>query len=289
MKYSKIIIISVICLIAGAIIFTVGFAMTGFNISSLSTRGETMEKTYFEEGTVSAVKIKDSNTKIELEASGSDGIYVEYKENKVKKYNIANQNGTLTIDGENSYKWYDYIFNMDFSSPKLKIFIPKDMKIDIYAETSNGKIEAENLTFNKAELITSNARIELENITSLSDMILKTSNAQVDLDCINIENELKVKTSNGKIEAENITSGDLIELITSNGAVKIENILAGKNITLSSSNGAIKGTINDKIANYTIESKTSNGNSNLPSQVFGNEKTLNISTSNGSIDVNFTK
>ena len=55
------------------------------------------------------------------------------------------------------------------------------------------------------------------------------------------------------------------------------------------SNSSIKGNIDDSMSNYSIETSTSNGKSNLPNKFGTGNKKLTAHTFNGSINIVFNK
>ncbi len=135
----------------------------------------------------------------------------------------------------------------------------------IFCRTSNGRIEYDDLSASHIELTTGNGRVTGKNLTSAGNAFLKTSNGPFHLGNMTAE-EISLSTSNGRIALEH---GD------------------ARRITLSTSNGNVRAHLAGNIREYGIESSTSHGDNTLPSNMSGGERKLNVSTSNGSINVTF--
>jgi DUF4097 and DUF4098 domain-containing protein YvlB len=146
---------------------------------------------------------------------------------------------------------------------------------DVMADTSNGSIKiVEHAGGVQAE--TSNGSVYLQNIEGI--VKAKTSNGAIKItDVAGIRN---AKTSNGSIQAE-VTeiAGDALELKTSNGRIKVFlSPTLNANVEMRTSNGKISlhgvEIITSEISKTSIKGRVGNGG-----------KTLNVKTSNGSIEV----
>ncbi|MEG0663957.1 MAG: hypothetical protein RR483_02530, partial [Clostridia bacterium] len=113
-----------------------------------------------------------------------------------------------------------------------------------------------------------------------------TYNGLIDMKNVSC-NEIIAETSNGKISSENLFSKQSIYLNTSNGNIEL-NKIDSNNIKISTSNSSINGIIQGSREDYTVYSKTSNGNNNLNDGGNGS-KILDLKTSNGKININFEK
>ena len=156
---------------------------------------------------------------------------------------------------------------------------------NLTAKTSNAAVTAEHITANLLKLTTSNGAIKTEHCTADS-LLLNTSNSAIRTEHCTA-NTIDAVTSNGKNTAEHITAA-VISLTSGNGRVDLQNVSAG-DITLKTSNAAITATLPGSIADYRIESRTVNGKSSLPTHKAKGEKSLNVTTSNGKIDVVFVE
>lgn len=148
--------------------------------------------------------------------------------------------------------------------------------------TSNGAIKLENVTCSDMELSTTNGRIVANDICS-SRAKLTSSNASVNVQGATVS-DMMLKSSNGGMRVEDLT-GEKLHVQTSNASIKVEDICA-QDITLITANGSVTGSINGKMGDYAITSKTSNGSNNLPNGTDGRGK-LDVRTANGRIAIEF--
>ncbi len=108
---------------------------------------------------------------------------------------------------------------------------------------------------------TTNARVTAENCEAGS-LSLNTTNARIMMESIKTQDEVKVKSTNGRIEAENVFAPTLLALETANGQIRIKNCDA-TDIHIQTSNASVSGLLHGSIADYDIESHTSNGENEL--------------------------
>ncbi|MHB1483515.1 MAG: DUF4097 family beta strand repeat-containing protein [Saccharofermentanales bacterium] len=268
MKTNKIILIAVGCLLIGLGIFIAGFAMSGFDIRNISSETKYQMKNFSSEENVKGITVDESNLSIDIKKSDDNKVHITYYENDKEFYEIKqSEDGILSIVKKNSYKWFDYIFNLNFQSRSLSLSIPVDYTGDLSVENSNSRISISDINANDISLTTSNGKITASNVVASGKIDFKTSNAMVEVDGVISKKDIKFETSNAQIKFKNIDFDNTLDCHTSNASIK----------------GEIKG----KMSDYSIRSKTSNGKNNLPENASGGAKTINIETSNSSIEVNF--
>lgn len=103
--------------------------------------------------------------------------------------------------------------------------------------------------------------------TSLSSLILRTTKEDVSLPDLTVSDQLVVSTNEGDIFFENLNSTS--------------------SITLENKNGDITGTITGSYDEYEISCTIKKGDSNLPNERSGGNKTLTATNNNGNIDIEF--
>ncbi|HSH34897.1 DUF4097 family beta strand repeat-containing protein [Schnuerera sp.] len=160
----------------------------------------------------------------------------------------------------------------------LDVYLPNRYYERINLNTSNGKLQVENLNLGILYCKTSNGSISLKDITS-KDIDLSTKNGRINLIDISSPRINAISTNSG-IKIEDIDTNNLI-VSTKNGRINLSDILAD-NISGNTSNGSIEiNDINSKVVKLT----TSNGK--IICKDLDNEKIneLKLSTSNSTIDV----
>jgi hypothetical protein len=251
--------------------------------------------------------VEDRNIPVYIEKSQDDFIHFEYFENENESYEITD-NGTIRFTKLTKYKWYEIIFNFNIQSVYLKIFIPDSYSGYLDVRTRNGKITLFDISAKEMRLVSSNGSVNIEKCNVANDLIASTSNASINIEGVNVVGRGNLKTSNGKIDVFSINAVELIAqtsnssinvekleimntltLVTSNGKIRFQEINVKSDIRMETSNSSIIGKINSSIKEYKIRSTTSNGSNNLPQSLDLGIKKLDISTSNGSINVEFLK
>lgn len=291
-KTSKILLAGLILLIAGAIVFALGFSAFGFSFRSLLGQAHSNNNlpitilrtptTYTPHSEITQIDLEDHLTQLVVLPSTDGLLHVEVYEGEHFNYHFSEENGVLTVK-------CDYApigFNFSLINGATTIYCPENVKV-INARTSNASAKAENLELDSLYLKSSNGAISVKGLSISGNAELESSNAR-----IIVENstfgDLTVKTANGRIEAD-CRCRDTLSLKTSNGSITVSGIAAQREIRLETSNGSIKGTVAGSIMDYTISSHTSLGDSTLPTSFKGGDTVLEVKTSNGSIALDFLK
>lgn len=101
-----------------------------------------------------------------------------------------------------------------------------------------------------------------------------------------IEN-LILKTSNEEIELPPLSFAGAVNIKINNGNIQLDKLNAGTTVTLETKNGDISGSIVGSYEDFAILSEAKKGESNLPANKSRGDKTLNVSTNNGNINLEF--
>jgi len=195
------------------------------------------------------------------------------------------------------------------ASVKYKIKIPQDARVGEII-SSNGNIILGKVNGN-VNAITSNGSIIIDDMKG--NVTLKTSNGKIDVE--NLNGEIRARTSNGKIILTEISGivkartsnskillydvKEISDITTSNGSIYAEINELNTNADISTSNGSIKIFLSANI-DAEIQANTSNARITTGDLEFSKQKmtnnyfmgvtgkgknTLNIETSNGSIEL----
>ena len=222
--------------------------------------------------------------------------------NKWQKDNISikvtcEYKNSLLDNNKDFYKFYlegdKVVFTPNFNkdiSIKLDVFLPNKVYKEIILNTTNGKIQIQDIISNKLNCITTNGAININRIKG---------------------EEIYLSTKNGRIEALAI-SAKVIDLSTSNGRIICNHadINEATNVRLSTSNGSITSNLNGLVkgAYFDLDTFMGSVNLELPDMISvnreqgfsgnkriiahnpnydesGNNLQYNASTSNGSIRI----
>ncbi|MDR0857434.1 MAG: DUF4097 family beta strand repeat-containing protein [Oscillospiraceae bacterium] len=234
------------------------------------------------------INIRDLNCPVFI-VPRSDSVYIEYHSHEKKRYDVDCSNGVLDVMAVSSMKWYDYIgFGRGNTTYRPFVLgVPESFCGRINIVTSNCDASVSDVKFSGGlNIKTSNAKMTFRNLKISGEISAHTSNGKVVAQFVEC-GLFDAENSNGRIEATHISCDTELSLATSNGRVEIQHIKAGKRIALHSSNGRIYGVIDDNMREFSVRSHTSNGSNSLPGDMPGGNKDLEVSTSNGSIEIRF--
>lgn len=240
------------------------------------------------------IDLKAVNGSITLAQSTEDKLLI--------KVTVQYKNGLLDNDKE-FYKFFTEgnrvvfapIYNNDVSI-RLEVSLPKRDYTEIIINSTNGKINIEDLQSNTLKcgttngsivisditgkdinLSTKNGKIECKN-TKSDDMNLVTTNSSINLSDV-VAKKIEAQTANSKIIIKDVQS-DKIKCKTSNSTIDAFNIdfNRAKEIQLFTSNGSINSELKGLKKDVYLDLETSMGNINLeiPNLVFQTNKQINL-------------
>lgn len=103
--------------------------------------------------------------------------------------------------------------------------------------------------------------------TLLENLTLSTTNEDITLSALDVTGSINISSNGGNIAFGNLDAGSALTLNVKNGDIS----------------GAIAGSYDD----FSIQSEIKKGESNLPGNKDGGEKTLNVSCNNGDVNIEF--
>ncbi len=229
------------------------------------------------------------NRGINIEKSEDDQIHLEYNENERDRIEIEIEDQKLIVKNiVESNNVINFMINNTIV-PHMTLFLPEHNNKIIIVNTKNGGIKVKGaLNFKEASINTTNGGININNLYVLENLKVSTKNGGIKVQNTSAHN-INLSTSNGGINLIHIDSNTDIISKTSNGIIYFEHIYSTKNIYFLTANSSIRGNIDDSMSNYSIETSTTNGKSNLPNKFGSGDKKLAAHTSNGSINIIFNK
>ena len=100
---------------------------------------------------------------------------------------------------------------------------------------------------------------------------------------------LALSTTEEDISLPVLTVTGSIHLSSNGGNINFESLNVGNAIDLTVKNGDISGTVIGSYDDFAIQTKIKKGDSNLPDNKDGGEKTLDVSCNNGDVSIDFQK
>lgn len=212
------------------------------------------------------IEIDTTNADIQIQVTDSKP-YIELV-NK-QKYNLHVEVEGNTLDIEVEEPWFNWFpFDFSFRTPKLIVYLPREMYETLEVKTNNGMIVVNHLEVKELNTKTNNGKIVVKDVNS---SIIYTD------------------SSNGKVILENIT-GKIIGG-TNNGDIIITKDVIDQPMELKTNNGDVTIQTKNEPENVTYQFKTHNGEvivfgSEYFNPIVGNgENLIQLRTHNGNITV----
>lgn len=202
------------------------------------------------------VSIIGDTEDIKLVPSENEKTIVVCYEEKNLKHAVSVKDGTLTVEVDDTRKWYHYI-GFNFGTPKVTLYIPQGEYGTLKIKSDTGDIE-----------------VPKEFVFESIDIVATTGDVK---NHASAKGNVNIKTSTGKINVENIYAGSL-DLTVSTGNITVSGVSCESEIKTAVSTGKIYMT-DTKCKNLVSRGDT--GDINL-SNVIASEK-FNINRDTGDI------
>ncbi len=219
------IIIGVMCVIAGAVSVIGGFAAGGWNIAALdpvpSTRMVYDSKTAGGEETFEQLNAVGVTARGRVRVKRGATFAVEYSECEYFRYDVSYEQGQFRLDYVELKPYGIQIDLFGAGSKKfaVEVTLPQTAKVDVSVETENGSVGVEHGAFGTLAVKTANASVRLADVAA-ETVTAETQNAALRLENVTAATTLIATTSNGSLTCDSCQADDL-RLATKNGTVKI--------------------------------------------------------------------
>ena len=289
-------IVAAVLTVVGVGIFTVAFAILGFDIAKLSTQKYEFN-TYTLNEDFNSIKINTETASVILAESDSDECKIECVEREKMKHSAEVREGTLVIDVENTKKWYDYI-GSNFGNETVTVYLPKAVYASLTVNADTGSVEIPKMfsfesvcvkvdtglidcyaeVSDSIELQTATGSIRAENSSTDGEVKIKTATGSIKIADIRC-NRLSAESHTGSIDLTNSIAADNMTINCATGSVRLDSCDANE-IKVATHTGSIVGTLlSDKI----FFAKSSVGNVDVPKTTSGG--TCELVTGTGDIKI----
>lgn len=246
-------------------IAVIGFIFSGCGAISVGN-GEYEEKKYTTEKTVDKIVVDNYRTDTIFSVSPDDKFHITCYENKKFKFEITeSDNGVLNID-QAEIKQIS-IFELPSENQKVLIEVPATFQGDIEGSFGRVKLLIDGIKTNNIKIESSRGEIKFNQVQATGNIDINGYRASISLLDTKSENEILV--------------------ISERGDIDFENLEVGMQLHIENYRGDISGNVKGLISDYSITSKIRRGESNLPSRMLNDRKTMYIENSRGDINVNF--
>jgi len=316
---------SLIALGIGGALIVCGLAMSSFNVSriqhdlkTISRKGYATKSASFDAQPVQIIKTDLGNASVTInQSSASDKVSVDYFESKKDKFAVTSTNGTVLISRLQAEQNSDFMcfFRCIDAPGKIVINVPADSAYVYDLTANNASVRFENSATLHAKSVrvqSSNGRIQLERLITAGDIELQSDNGSTLLQDIESGGQIDVHSSNGRNQFDNVKATAIttrsnngratltqvtaknLAAHTSNGSITFER-LAVDHVTVTSNNGSVQGDIVGSKDDYNARITSNNGSVTVDNHTYDNsyfldgtrQKSLSVTSSNGSIRVNF--
>ncbi len=157
---------------------------------------------------------------------------------------------------------------------------------DLSSGSSSGSNELKEAEAKNIKVTATSGSIRCYDLTAVRNIELSNSSGSIRLEDSQAE-KIVAKNSSGGHDYTNVKA-DLIYGEATSGSLKFSGLEIGKSGEFHATSGTVRGNIRGSEDDFSIITETGSGSSNLPNTRSG-EKTLDITTTSGSIRVSFEK
>ena len=316
------------CSLAGLLLMIVAFIAARGNLAELSTRNvQAVQKEY--ECSTDIIKIDADITSDNLEIRTGDVEYISvsyYDRPGYNEYEITESGDSLSIRYVDLHPIEVMTIDLDFEDKPVIITVPESFSGKVNISSSSGSIIAESINVSSLDLKNTSGGIRINDVDIATDAKLSNTSGGINVENLvcknltasNTSGGISIKSatvkegarlsttsgtrymedvsaqylecdgSSGSLKAVNVTVLYSFSSSTSSGSVTLDRVETGNSIKITASSGDVRGTIVGNEDDFNISIDTSSGSSNLSDSSDGNKK-LTISTTSGSVNIDFTE
>ena len=279
------------CVLFGGVMMALGWDFLKLGTSRFVTRIYTVSESF------DSITVTTDTADVVFLPSEQENGEVRCYETDTRKHNVSVSDGVLTIQVEDTRRWYDYI-GVTFTSPRITVLLPQSTYRHLTVNSSTGDVtSAHEIAVGAVNVMTGTGHIRLQNMTA-DTMAIRVSTGDVTMAAINCQNSatlsggtgdmmvtnlhctaLSVNSSTGNIRLSNTVASDTLTASCSTGDITLNGCDAAA-ITVTTSTGDIKGRL---LSGKTFTASADTGDVNVPPN--SNGGTCQITTGTGDITI----
>lgn len=215
------------CMIFGGVMVAMHWDFTKLSTNKYETNEHKIEEDF------DHISIVISTADIVIMPSEDETSSVVCHEQEKVKHSVTVQDGTLTVDVDDTRKWYEHI-GINWGTPKVTVYLPKEAYGSLRIKSSTGDVE-----------IPKDIKLDSIDVTATTGDVRCNASA---------EQDIRIKTSTGRIDVTNV-SADTIDLSVTTGRVSVSNAVCEGDVSISVSTG--RASVSDvKCQNLTSTGDT---------------------------------
>lgn len=263
-------------IIVGCAVFGVVMSCLKWNFAEFSTSKYKTNKHEISEN-FKNISIASDTADIEFLPSGNSKSSVVCYEEEKARHKVAVKDDTLFIQLEETKKWYEYI-GINFSTPKITVFIPKNEFGALSIESSTSDIQIKDMSLDSINVKVSTGDVLISNTNCKNNVNIKVSTGKVLLLnalCKNVITE----GNTGDVDLNNVIASEKFSIIRSTGDIELDNSDANE-IYIKTDTGDVEGSL---LSEKIFITETDTGDIEVPKTVSGGK--CEIITNTGDIEI----
>ena len=240
-------------LLGGIIVYCTAMSILKWDFKKLSTsKLETNTVEITED--FKNISVTTDTSDITFAPSEDGKVSVVCREHSSSKHSVTVTDGTLTVELNNTRKWYEYI-GINFDSSEITVYLPKTTYASLFIKNSTSDIKIPgDFTFETVNISGSTGDVSL-GATATGLIKIRLSTGDINLEGLSAR-ALDLAVSTGKILLSDIECKEELKINVSTGDSALDNVSCGSLIS-EGDTGKIKMT--DVIASGMFDIERSTG------------------------------
>ena len=275
MKKIKLIVIlvAVICLVAGGALSCAALAMVGFDVHKLQSE-EYEEVTFPVDEAFSAIEIEDSGCDVELIRSEDGTCKVVCDDSEKVYHTVQVTDGVLTVRQTDERRWYEHI-GLWFGTRRVRIYLPADRYDRLTASVGSGNVTVPagftfrtgtvecgsgNIVFDAAAEETFTLSCSSGNVLgnggTFGDLTVQSNSGNIVLSDIGTKG-LSVGASSGNVRLNHVRVEGVLSMRAASGSLSMEQVRAAS-LSVEATSGDVR--LSDVLISGHLAARVNSGN-----------------------------
>ncbi len=251
--------ISLVCILLGVCLFTVGISLVGFDLRSLRPI-YTAETVYIEEA-FDAVSVDTVEHDVRFILTEDETCKLIYTKTDRLSLHAAVENGTLCITRTDGRAWYERI-GFFYGKFELTVYLPRAAYKTLFAKSTSGDVEVPlGFLAGKAELASTSGDVRFYG--NAETLVVKSTSGDVKIcgDGVQKSSSIHASTISGDILFDAIRTTVSLYAESTSGDIVFAHAVAVANAECKTVSGDVRGTLAEAMR-FTAE--TVSGSIHLP-------------------------
>lgn len=222
--------------VVGAVIFVGAMAVMDFDFTKLSTQKFEIN-TYEVNEDFDNIFVNVETAAVTFAPSDEGVCKVECVEDIKVKHSVKIQDDTLMITVNDSRKWYEYI-GINFRTPKVTVYLPKDVYDSLSVETATGNIEIPDIFGFESVAVAGTTSNIVCRAQVLEGIQARTTTGNITVGSSGTET-IELSATTGDITVKD-TDCKKLTAESSTGRIKLQGVIAKESISAENTTGGVR-------------------------------------------------